>query len=112
MLRLVGHNGECYYPENCPCAWLGLEYLPGETVDTPCYRWLVYFYEIVSCYPFVFTVIFKTYLYIFFSVCVIVGSLTARTFPVQLCVLSIVTVITTHSTAWNMTLLVIVKFIS
>ncbi|XP_041966488.1 otogelin-like protein isoform X2 [Alosa sapidissima] len=35
---LVGHNGECYYPENCPCAWLGLEYLPGETVDTPCYR--------------------------------------------------------------------------
>ncbi|KAI2653362.1 Otogelin-like protein [Labeo rohita] len=35
---LVAHNGECYYPENCPCAWLGLEYLPGETVDTPCYR--------------------------------------------------------------------------
>ncbi|XP_035381341.1 otogelin-like protein [Electrophorus electricus] len=35
---LVGHNGHCYYPENCPCAWLGLEYLPGETVDTPCYR--------------------------------------------------------------------------
>uniref|UniRef100_A0A8B9GWV8 Otogelin-like n=1 Tax=Astyanax mexicanus TaxID=7994 RepID=A0A8B9GWV8_ASTMX len=35
---LVGHNGDCYYPENCPCAWLGLEYLPGETVDTPCYR--------------------------------------------------------------------------
>ncbi|XP_059362862.1 otogelin-like protein [Carassius carassius] len=35
---LVTHNGECYYPENCPCAWLGLEYLPGETVDTPCYR--------------------------------------------------------------------------
>ncbi|TSL75303.1 Otogelin-like protein [Bagarius yarrelli] len=35
---LVGHNGECYYPENCPCTWLGLEYLPGQTVDTPCYR--------------------------------------------------------------------------
>ncbi|XP_036790119.1 otogelin-like protein [Oncorhynchus mykiss] len=35
---LVLHRGECYYPENCPCAWLGLEYLPGETVDTPCYR--------------------------------------------------------------------------
>uniref|UniRef100_A0A671KKB5 Otogelin-like protein n=1 Tax=Sinocyclocheilus anshuiensis TaxID=1608454 RepID=A0A671KKB5_9TELE len=35
---LVAHNGECYYPENCPCAWLGLEYLPGESVDTPCYR--------------------------------------------------------------------------
>ncbi|KAK3549020.1 hypothetical protein QTP70_025092 [Hemibagrus guttatus] len=35
---LVGHNGECYYPENCPCVWLGLEYLPGQTVDTPCYR--------------------------------------------------------------------------
>uniref|UniRef100_A0A672PWX8 Otogelin like n=1 Tax=Sinocyclocheilus grahami TaxID=75366 RepID=A0A672PWX8_SINGR len=34
----LAHNGECYYPENCPCAWLGLEYLPGETVDTPCYR--------------------------------------------------------------------------
>lgn len=39
--RLVAHNGECYYPENCPCAWLGLEYLPGESVDTPCYRWSV-----------------------------------------------------------------------
>uniref|UniRef100_A0A674CG96 Otogelin-like protein n=1 Tax=Salmo trutta TaxID=8032 RepID=A0A674CG96_SALTR len=36
--QLVLHRGECYYPENCPCAWLGLEYLPGETVDTPCYR--------------------------------------------------------------------------
>uniref|UniRef100_A0A674BVF8 Otogelin like n=1 Tax=Salmo trutta TaxID=8032 RepID=A0A674BVF8_SALTR len=35
---LVLHRGECYYPENCPCVWLGLEYLPGETVDTPCYR--------------------------------------------------------------------------
>ncbi|KAJ8003132.1 hypothetical protein DPEC_G00166200 [Dallia pectoralis] len=35
---LVLHRGECYYPDNCPCAWLGLEYLPGETVDTPCYR--------------------------------------------------------------------------
>ncbi|XP_067090348.1 otogelin-like protein, partial [Osmerus mordax] len=35
---LVLHHGECYYPDNCPCAWLGLEYLPGETVDTPCYR--------------------------------------------------------------------------
>uniref|UniRef100_A0A3B4BJ50 VWFD domain-containing protein n=1 Tax=Periophthalmus magnuspinnatus TaxID=409849 RepID=A0A3B4BJ50_9GOBI len=35
---LVLHHGECYYPENCPCAWLGLEYLPGETVETPCYR--------------------------------------------------------------------------
>ncbi|KAK6318176.1 hypothetical protein J4Q44_G00114670 [Coregonus suidteri] len=35
---LVLHRGECYYPENCPCAWLGLEYLPGETVNTPCYR--------------------------------------------------------------------------
>nr|XP_055029604.1 otogelin-like protein isoform X1 [Misgurnus anguillicaudatus] len=34
----VVHNGDCYYPENCPCAWLGLEYLPGESVDTPCYR--------------------------------------------------------------------------
>ncbi|XP_056138191.1 otogelin-like protein [Lampris incognitus] len=33
---LVLHRGECYYPENCPCAWLGLEYLPGETVATPC----------------------------------------------------------------------------
>uniref|UniRef100_A0A3B3RLC4 Otogelin like n=1 Tax=Paramormyrops kingsleyae TaxID=1676925 RepID=A0A3B3RLC4_9TELE len=33
---LVRHNGECYYPENCPCAWLGLEYLPGEVVSTPC----------------------------------------------------------------------------
>ncbi|CAB1323133.1 unnamed protein product [Coregonus sp. 'balchen'] len=37
-LMLVLHRGECYYPENCPCAWLGLEYLPGETVNTPCYR--------------------------------------------------------------------------
>ncbi|XP_051579938.1 otogelin-like protein [Myxocyprinus asiaticus] len=35
---LVAHNGDCYYPENCPCSWLGLEYLPGEAVDTPCYR--------------------------------------------------------------------------
>ncbi|KAJ8373644.1 hypothetical protein SKAU_G00042240 [Synaphobranchus kaupii] len=35
---LVRHNGECYFPENCPCAWLGLDYLPGETVATPCYR--------------------------------------------------------------------------
>ncbi|XP_028823261.1 otogelin-like protein isoform X3 [Denticeps clupeoides] len=35
---LVGHNGDCYHPENCPCVWLGLEYLPGETVDTPCYH--------------------------------------------------------------------------
>ncbi|XP_036375556.1 otogelin-like protein [Megalops cyprinoides] len=35
---LVRHNGECYFPENCPCAWLGLEYLPGETVATPCYK--------------------------------------------------------------------------
>ncbi|KAM3870575.1 otogelin-like protein [Diretmus argenteus] len=35
---LVLHHGECYYPDNCPCAWLGLEYLPGETVDTPCYK--------------------------------------------------------------------------
>lgn len=33
------HHGRCYYPENCPCAWLGLEYLPGETVETPCYKW-------------------------------------------------------------------------
>ncbi|CAB1422352.1 unnamed protein product, partial [Pleuronectes platessa] len=35
---LVLHHGGCYYPENCPCAWLGLEYLPGETVETPCYK--------------------------------------------------------------------------
>ncbi|XP_072291333.1 otogelin-like protein isoform X2 [Eucyclogobius newberryi] len=35
---LVLHHGQCYYPENCPCAWLGLEYLPGETVETPCYK--------------------------------------------------------------------------
>ncbi|XP_061578769.1 otogelin-like protein [Cololabis saira] len=35
---LVLHQGECYYPENCPCAWLGLEYLPGQTVETSCYR--------------------------------------------------------------------------
>ncbi|KAM7396657.1 hypothetical protein PAMP_019683 [Pampus punctatissimus] len=35
---LVLHRGECYYPENCPCAWLGLEYLPGETVETLCYK--------------------------------------------------------------------------
>lgn len=39
--RLVLHQGRCYYPENCPCAWLGLEYLPGETVETPCYKWYV-----------------------------------------------------------------------
>uniref|UniRef100_A0AAX7TJP8 Otogelin-like n=1 Tax=Astatotilapia calliptera TaxID=8154 RepID=A0AAX7TJP8_ASTCA len=36
--QLVLHQGECYYPENCPCSWLGLEYLPGETVETPCYK--------------------------------------------------------------------------
>ncbi|RVE71881.1 hypothetical protein OJAV_G00056360 [Oryzias javanicus] len=35
---LVLHQGECYYPENCPCAWLGLEYLPGQSVETPCYK--------------------------------------------------------------------------
>ncbi|TWW76375.1 Otogelin-like protein [Takifugu flavidus] len=35
---LVLHQGRCYYPENCPCGWLGLEYLPGETVETPCYK--------------------------------------------------------------------------
>uniref|UniRef100_G3PIA3 Otogelin-like n=1 Tax=Gasterosteus aculeatus aculeatus TaxID=481459 RepID=G3PIA3_GASAC len=35
---LVLHHSKCYYPENCPCAWLGLEYLPGETVETPCYK--------------------------------------------------------------------------
>ncbi|XP_068169533.1 otogelin-like protein isoform X4 [Antennarius striatus] len=35
---LVLHHGECYYPENCPCTWLGLEYLPGETVETPCHK--------------------------------------------------------------------------
>ncbi|XP_029378297.1 otogelin-like protein [Echeneis naucrates] len=35
---LVLHHGECYHPENCPCAWLGLEYLPGEIVETPCYK--------------------------------------------------------------------------
>uniref|UniRef100_A0A3B4UGN6 Otogelin like n=1 Tax=Seriola dumerili TaxID=41447 RepID=A0A3B4UGN6_SERDU len=35
---LVLHHGECYYPENCPCAWLGLEYLPGESVETSCYK--------------------------------------------------------------------------
>uniref|UniRef100_A0A3Q3ASD0 Otogelin-like n=1 Tax=Kryptolebias marmoratus TaxID=37003 RepID=A0A3Q3ASD0_KRYMA len=35
---LVLHQGECYYPENCPCAWLGLEYLPGQIVETSCYR--------------------------------------------------------------------------
>ncbi|KAM4734656.1 otogelin-like protein [Anableps anableps] len=35
---LVLHQGECYYPENCPCAWLGLEYLPGQVVETSCYR--------------------------------------------------------------------------
>ncbi|KPP61896.1 hypothetical protein Z043_119959, partial [Scleropages formosus] len=34
---LVRHNGECYFPENCPCSWLGLEYLPGQVVSTPCY---------------------------------------------------------------------------
>lgn len=38
-VRLLLHHGQCYYPENCPCAWLGLEYLPGETVETPCYKW-------------------------------------------------------------------------
>uniref|UniRef100_G3PI95 Otogelin-like n=1 Tax=Gasterosteus aculeatus aculeatus TaxID=481459 RepID=G3PI95_GASAC len=36
--QLVLHHSKCYYPENCPCAWLGLEYLPGETVETPCYK--------------------------------------------------------------------------
>uniref|UniRef100_A0AAQ4RHR6 Otogelin-like n=1 Tax=Gasterosteus aculeatus aculeatus TaxID=481459 RepID=A0AAQ4RHR6_GASAC len=35
---LVLHHSKCYYPENCPCAWLGLEYLPGKTVETPCYK--------------------------------------------------------------------------
>ncbi|KAM8892164.1 otogelin-like protein isoform 1-T1 [Spinachia spinachia] len=35
---LVLHHSKCYHPENCPCAWLGLEYLPGETVETPCYK--------------------------------------------------------------------------
>ncbi|XP_015239499.1 PREDICTED: otogelin-like protein isoform X3 [Cyprinodon variegatus] len=35
---LVLHQGECYYPENCPCSWLGLEYLPGQVVETSCYR--------------------------------------------------------------------------
>ncbi|XP_060891259.1 otogelin-like protein [Labrus mixtus] len=35
---LVLHHGECYYPENCPCAWMGLEYLPGEAVETSCYK--------------------------------------------------------------------------
>ncbi|XP_077424251.1 otogelin-like protein isoform X1 [Vanacampus margaritifer] len=35
---LVLHRGECYFPENCPCVWLGLEYLPGETVETSCYK--------------------------------------------------------------------------
>ncbi|XP_032379314.1 otogelin-like protein isoform X1 [Etheostoma spectabile] len=35
---LVLHHSECYFPENCPCAWLGLEYLPGETVETSCYK--------------------------------------------------------------------------
>ncbi|XP_053740656.1 otogelin-like protein isoform X3 [Synchiropus splendidus] len=35
---LVQHQGKCYYPENCPCAWLGLEYLPGEIVETSCYK--------------------------------------------------------------------------
>ncbi|XP_028306522.1 otogelin-like protein isoform X2 [Gouania willdenowi] len=35
---LVLHQGKCYYPESCPCAWLGLEYLPGESVETPCYK--------------------------------------------------------------------------
>ncbi|KAL4660219.1 otogelin-like protein [Arapaima gigas] len=35
---LVRHNGECYFPENCPCSWLGLEYLPGQVVSTPCYN--------------------------------------------------------------------------
>ncbi|TNN00899.1 hypothetical protein fugu_012145, partial [Takifugu bimaculatus] len=35
---LVLHQGRCYYPENCPCGWLGLEYLPGETVEMPCYK--------------------------------------------------------------------------
>uniref|UniRef100_A0A7N8X403 Otogelin-like n=1 Tax=Mastacembelus armatus TaxID=205130 RepID=A0A7N8X403_9TELE len=39
---LVLHHGECYYPENCPCAWLGLEYLPGETVETSCYKCVCY----------------------------------------------------------------------
>ncbi|XP_024912107.1 otogelin-like protein [Cynoglossus semilaevis] len=35
---LLLHHGKCYYPENCPCAWLGLEYLPGETIETLCYK--------------------------------------------------------------------------
>nr|XP_015208412.1 PREDICTED: otogelin-like protein [Lepisosteus oculatus] len=35
---LVRHKQECYFPENCPCAWLGQEYLPGEIVATPCYK--------------------------------------------------------------------------
>lgn len=39
LWRLVLHHGQCYFPENCPCTWLGLEYLPGETVETPCYKW-------------------------------------------------------------------------
>lgn len=38
-VRLLLHHGQCYYPENCPCSWLGLEYLPGESVETPCYKW-------------------------------------------------------------------------
>ncbi|MGH0140233.1 UNVERIFIED_CONTAM: hypothetical protein FKN15_070894 [Acipenser sinensis] len=35
---LVRHKQECYFPESCPCAWLALEYLPGEVVSTPCYK--------------------------------------------------------------------------
>ncbi|XP_066579842.1 otogelin-like protein [Amia ocellicauda] len=35
---LVRHKHECYFPENCPCAWMGQEYLPGEIVATPCYK--------------------------------------------------------------------------
>uniref|UniRef100_A0A8C4SCC6 Otogelin like n=1 Tax=Erpetoichthys calabaricus TaxID=27687 RepID=A0A8C4SCC6_ERPCA len=35
---LVRHKQECYFPENCPCAWMGQDYLPGEVVSTACYK--------------------------------------------------------------------------
>ncbi|XP_013003485.2 otogelin [Cavia porcellus] len=34
---LLRHGDACFLPEECPCAWKGKEYFPGDQVTSPCH---------------------------------------------------------------------------
>lgn len=117
-VRLLLHHSQCYYPENCPCAWLGLEYLPGETVETPCYKWFapsLYKHVVLQGAQDLHLKSLTSQILLFypcFPACVTEAILTAPTHRVQLCAPFTATDIITPLMALNMTTTLTARSIS